>query len=333
MKHFRKLRFTAICALAVAAAAILGVSCGETKRGEYAKGSAFVACDEGFRKIMEEEIEVFQYQYPDAYILPFYLSENACIDSLKADKCQLIIVTRELTPVEIENIKKTQKRIVRQKCIAVDAVALIVNKECPVGMLTMQEIGQILDGTITRWAQLAVNDTSRIKIVFDNVGSSTVSYMRDKFLPQGKMISDNPNAFAQKTNIDVFEVVKKDPHALGIISVSWLGDNLQATKMPVGKRLADLQNTNDTVDVKFSDAVKVLKVRSMDNPQPFLPYQAYINSGEYPLFRKVYAISTASNSNVVHSFYAFLTGYVGQKIISLTGVMPYQVNKRIVQIK
>lgn len=37
----------------------LGVSsCGEVKRGEYAKGSATLFCDDGFRNILEEEIEV-----------------------------------------------------------------------------------------------------------------------------------------------------------------------------------------------------------------------------------------------------------------------------------
>lgn len=329
----RKKILTASLVLLSLAALVISASCTPIKKGEYAKGTEYVGCDDGFRKIMEEEIDVFEYQYPEAFILPSYMSENACIDSLKAGKCQLIIITRELTKPEVENIKKDLKRVVRQKCIAVDAVALIVNKDNPVGLLTMNEIRDILMGKITSWQQLAVPDTSKIKIVFDNEGSSTVNYMREKFLPKGMTLSQNPNTFAQKNNQQVFEAVQKDPNVLGIISVSWLGENLKATQMPMEKRLEDLKNPNDTIDVRFSEAIKVLKVRgSNEDPVGYQPYQAYINSGEYPLYRKVFAVSTASNSTLAHSFYAFLTGFVGQKIISQTGIMPYNVQPRVVQV-
>ncbi len=44
-------------------------------------------------------------------------------------------------------------------------------------------------------------------------------------------------------------------------------------------------------------------------------------------------ISTASNSTVLHSFYTFVTGFVGQKIISKTGILPYHMNPRVVELK
>jgi phosphate transport system substrate-binding protein len=319
-----------ICAAAVAAVA---VSCGEYKRGEYTDGSATIYCDDGFQRILDQEIEVFEYQYPNASIIPFYVSEEDAIDSLMEGKTQLAITTRELTSKEIDYIKANQRRVTRQNCIAVDAVAMIVNKDNPIGQLSMQEIKEILNGDVTHWTQLAVADTNAIQIVFDHQGSSTVSYMRDKFLPADKKISDNPHAFAQKNNEQVFEIVKNNKHALGIISVSWLGDNLQATKMPVKDRYESLQNRTDTIATDFTEAVKVLKVRLDDEIQGYKPYQLYINSGQYPLFRKVFMISTGSNSTVMHSFYSFVTGFVGQKIISQTGIMPYHVNPRVVNLR
>lgn len=323
-----------ISALIIAlATACVFTSCGEIKRGEYAKGSAFIVCDDGFRNVLREEIEVFEYQYPESFIIPVYLSEQQALDSLLAGKAPLAITTRELTKEEIRYLKDKHRKITRQNCIAVDAVAIIVNKDNPVDLLTMNEIRDILTGKISTWAQLAVPDTSKIRIVFDNPGSSTVSYMRNKFLPEGAMISDNPNAYAQKSNQDVFDLVKTDRNALGIISVSWLGSELTDTKMPVKERLEDLQTENDTVAVEFTDAIKVLKVRGGEDPMGYKPYQAYINDGRYPLFRKVYIICTGSNSTVSHSFFAFLTGFIGQKIISRTGIMPYNVQPRVVQLR
>lgn len=320
------------------------VSCGEVKKGEYAKGTATIFCDDGFKNILNEEIDVFEYSYPGGSIIPFYVDEQSAIDTLLADATQAIIVTHELTKEQIEYMKDKWKRVVRTKPIAVDAVALITNKDNQLTSLSMQEIGDIMNGKITRWSEIPGNetapgDTARIKIVFDNAGSSTVSYMRDKFLPKGAKISDNKNAFAQNNNAAVFDVVKKEKNALGIISVSWLGDDLSLAKdVPVDKRYEDYKNQQDTIATNLTTEVNILKVRNPNkkndfDPTAYKPYQVYINSGEYPLFRKVYMISTASNHTVMYSFYTFITGFAGQKIISRTGILPYNVSARVVELK
>lgn len=322
--------------LAVLAGAM---ACTPVKRGEYAKGSGTVFCDDGFKTILDEEIEVFEYSYPESSIIPFYVSEGAAIDTLMNDGTQAVIATRELTKEQIDYLKSKFKRVVRQKCIAVDAVAMITNKKNPVGALSMQEISDILNGKITKWNQLAGNDTTAIKIVFDNAESSTVSYLKDKFLPEGAKLSETTNSFAQENNAQVFDIVKTDPDALGVISVSWLGEDLSvARKVPMDRRMADYENESDTIVTNLTSEVNIIKVSNPNqnndfSPVAYKPYQAYIYSGEYPLVRKVYMITTAGNSTVMHSFYAFVTGFVGQKIISKTGILPYRMDPRVVEVK
>lgn len=331
----RSLSFLIIAVLTMLAS----VSCTKIKRGEYAKGSATIYCDDGFKNILQEEIEVFEFSYPESSIIPFYVSEQEAIDTLMADATQAIIVTRELTKEQKEYLKKKYKRVVRSNCIAVDAVALITNKENNVNSLSTKEIGEILNGKITKWSQLAGNDTTQINLIFDNAGSSTISYLKEKFLENGRKISDNPNAFAQKNNAQVFDVVKKDKNALGVISVSWLGADLSSAKnIPVDKRVEDYKNETDTIVPTLTTEVNVVKVSNPTeandfDPTAYEPYQVYINSGEYPLFRKVYMISTASNSTVLHSFYTFVTGFAGQKIIMKTGILPYHSSARVVEVK
>ena len=332
-----KLGQMALYGLAAASLA-MAAGCSPIKKGEYAAGSATIFCDDGFQRILNEEIEVFEYTYPESSIIPFYVSEQEAIDTLLADGTQAIITTKELTKEQIEFMKGKYKRIVKQQPIAVDAVALIINKDNPVDALSTDQIRDILNGKITRWNQLAVNDTSAIKIVFDHAGSSTVSYLRDTFLPEGKSISEVANAFGQKNNAEVFDVVKSDKDALGVISVSWLGDDLSVAKnVPLDQRMAQYENTTDTVAVNLTTEVKILKVSNPTeendfSPVSYAPYQAYIYSGEYPLVRKVYMISTATNSTVLHSFYVFMTGTVGQKIISKTGILPFHMNPRVIQV-
>lgn len=319
--------------------ATLAIACSPIKRGEYTEGSATMYCDDGFRHILQEEIEVFEYQYPNSAIIPFYVDEQTAMDSLLENKTQLVVTTHELTQDQIKYIKDKYRRVVRQSCIAVDAVALIVNKENPINTVTLSDIKDIISGKISKWNQLAVADEGNIRLVFDNQGSSTVSYMREKFLGEGGMVSDNPNAFAQKDNAEVFDIVKKDKNAIGIISVSWLGSDLQEAKnVPVKKRMADYAVENDTVATNLTTEVKILKVANPVEENDYstvayMPYQAYINSGEYPLYRKVYMISTATGSSVLNSFYQFSKGFIGQKIISKTGILPYHMSTRMVNLK
>ena len=319
--------------------AAFAIACSPIQRGEYAEGSATMYCDDGFRNILQEEIEVFEYQYPNSAIIPYYVDEQTAMDSLLEDKTQLVVTTHELTTDQIKYLKDKYRRIARQTCIAVDAVALIVNKDNPVSTLTLSDIKDIVSGKISKWNQLAVPDDASIRLVFDNQGSSTVSYMREKFLGENGKVSDNPNAFAQKDNAEVFDIVKKDKNAIGIISVSWLGADLsEAKKVPVDKRMADYAVENDTIATNLTTEVKILKVANPVEENDYstvayMPYQAYINSGEYPLFRKVYMISTATKSSVLNSFYEFSRGFIGQKIISKTGILPYKMSARLVNLQ
>ena len=331
----------AIASLAcISLLSILVHGCGEVKRGEYVKGAQTIFCDDGFRNVLEEEIDVFEFTYKESSIIAKYVSEQDAVDALMGDTTDAIIVTHELTKDQIDYIRKNNKKVAKTSCIAVDGVALIVNKDNPLKNISMEEIGKVLNGDITRWSQLVPGDSTKIKLVFDNQGSSTVLYMRDKFL-DGKKITDNPNVsvFAQQNNLQVFDIVKKDPSAIGIISVSWLGDSLEnAKKIPIEEKVKSANDLNETVAKELTTEVTVLAVSNPTQENdftltPYKPYQAYIASGEYPLYRKVFMITTASGSTLMKSFYDFMTGPIGQKIIANTGVLPYKMTPRIVELK
>ena len=326
--------------LCLALICFAGFSSCEVKRGEYVKGADTIFCDDGFRNILEEEIDVFEYTYPGSNIIPSYVSEAKAVDALLGDTTQSIIVTHEFSKEQINYIKDTHKKVVKQRCIAVDAVGLIVNKDNALKEISVEDLGKILKGEITRWSQLAVNDTANIQLVFDNQNSSTVMYLREKFL-DGKPITSNPNVhvFAEENNRQVFDVIKKNRSAIGIVSVSWLGDSLEmAKKVPVADRIEEYKKQDDVVAKELTTEVKVLAVQNPTqendfNLQSYKPYQAYIATGEYPLFRKVYMVTTASNSTLMKSFYDFITGFVGQKIIANTGILPYNMIPRLVELK
>lgn len=320
-------RFVSMMA-AGAILAVSAVSCNQRKaENTSTSGLATIACDATFENILSQEIDVFEYIYPEASIMPYYLDETAVIDSLLSMKTKLAITTRPLTEKEVAYLKSNKKNV-RQNQIAVDALALIVNPENPTEMLSKKEIAQILKGELNDWSKVTPGARGDIKVVFDNQGSSTVHYMRDSLLYGEKF---GPNVYAQNTSQDVFDAVAADKKAIGVIGVSWVTSDMRSKEM-TREEMAKAVEANDSSEVTFSDKVKVLKVHRDDEVTAYKPYQYYIYTGEYPLYRQIYMINTAAGGSISSGFFSFVTGFQGQKIMLMTGVLPKVIHTQMVQV-
>lgn len=328
----KNLLFTAT---AIATATML-FSCSRPKPTDTnTSGMASIMCDESFENIMGQEIDVFEYTYPNASIIPFYVSEKEAVDSLLALKTKLIIAPHELQKEQIEYLKSKQRNVRTQR-IAVDAIAIIANNENPIEELSIGELGDILTGKIKDWNDISPNKTGEIMVVFDHQGSSTVKYMRDS-VTHGTDFGEN--VYAQGSNREVFDVVKKRRNAIGIIGVTWLNSDLDKAEEGTMQDRMDRLNRNDTTELasekknKLSTELKVVAIRRNNNPVAYKPFQYYIYTGDYPLYRSVYAISTAANGSLAHGFYTFLTGVISQKIILNTGILPAIIPLRNVELQ
>lgn len=328
MKKNKTIRFAAALSLAVIMAAVT-VSCDKKSQSTSTSGLARVACDQSFENIMQQEVEVFECIYPNASIMPAYLDEQACIDSLlNMGRVNTIVVTRQLTDKEKKYLKDHKKNVKESK-IAVDAIALISNPQNDMDEpLTRRELVDILTGKITRWDQLGPSKMGKIDVIFEHHNSSTVKYMRDSLLRGAQF---GPNVYAQKTARDVFKVVSENRDALGVIGVSWISADLKGRELDTKELAASLEQ-NDTTARDFNEAVKVIAVRNDDALKAYKPYQAYIFDGSYPLYRSIYMITTAPGGSLGHGFYSFVTGFQGQKLIQMTGILPATVRPRMVNV-
>ncbi len=318
------------CMAALAALSLLAAFSGCGKKASMQPDPmAKVACDESFENILEQEINVYEYIYPKEDVLAYYLPENACIDSIMAMQgVKCAFTTRPLTEKEVSFLR-SNKKIVNQKKIAVDALAIIVNPENPVEILSKKEIAEILSGEVSRWDQVEPCKLGEIDVIFDHQGSSTVKFMRDSIL-NGKAFG--PNVSAVKTNPDVFKAVAENKNAMGVIGVSWVSSDMQGREKSVDE-LAQAVEKSDTTQLDFNSEVKVLKIRGNDVVAAYKPYQAYIFDGSYPLYRSVYMISTAPGGTITHRFFSFVTGFQGQKLIQMTGILPATVRPRMVALE
>ncbi len=320
-------------ALAVAMVALALGAC--TKFSDKPKGVTstsgvtILACDESFQNIIEQEIGVFEYIYPDVSVLPYYLNEKACVDSLMSLHVPSAVLARELTPEETAYLTANKKKPKTSR-IAVDAIALIVNPANPIEILSINEIREILTGQVTEWNQLEPSKLGKISVVFDNEASSTVQYMKDSLM-RGEKFADN--VYAQATNPEVFKAVQNNKNAIGVIGVSWVSADMNNAAVANAESMAKSLEQNDTTASTFDSSIKVLKIRRDDSIEAYQPYQAYIFDGRYPLYRSIYMVTTGVGGTPSHGFYSFVTGFQGQKIIMKTGILPAVVHPRMVNVE
>ena len=57
-------------------------SCDKKPASTSTSGIATIVCDASFENVLQQEIDVYEYIYPKASIIPYYEDERACFDSL-----------------------------------------------------------------------------------------------------------------------------------------------------------------------------------------------------------------------------------------------------------
>ncbi|MCC8117369.1 MAG: substrate-binding domain-containing protein [Bacteroidales bacterium] len=328
-KRIYSFAFVALCLMLLA-------SCGryEKKSNTTTVGSSVLFCDESFENIMEQEIDVFEYIYPENHVLARYGTEAEAIDSLMTLDTKTIVIPRDLTAAEVDRIKK-KRRHPRSAKIAVDAVALIVNPENPAEFLSMKEIREILKGETTTWEDLNPHYPNKpIVVLFDKEGSSMVKYMRDSLL-NGESLG--PTAQRTDSLSGVVEAVLKNKYAIGVVGVSCLSTDLRETAS-VQSIADEMQDENgslsmDDINARIAESgIKTLGVMRDDDRTAYRPFQQNIYDGTYPLTRCIYMITIAPSGSPAAGFYSFVTSFTGQKLIMKTGILPARMNIQVVEV-
>lgn len=290
-------------------------------------GIAEIAVDESFAPIIQEQIDVFEATYPDATIFPTYTSENEAFDLFMKDSLRVIIATRELTKNE-EQIIKDRKRTPRSQKLAVDGVALIVNKANIDTLISVSDIKKIMTGEIRSWKEL--NPQSKlgdIAVAFDSPNSSMVRYVKDSICG-GKPLSasitarseDNTKTIDLKDktpNQKVIDFVASTPNALGIIGVNWVSNPTDST------------NLSFISNIRVMSVSREAKATKADSYQPFAGYFAL---GKYPLTRDIFIIICDVRGGLPSGFVDFAAGEKGQRIILKAGLLPARAPVRLVNI-
>ncbi len=267
------------------------------------RGNATVIVDESVKDIVEDEIAVFESQYP-AKMKQINKSETEVINDLIARKYDIAVLTRKLTKTE-SAVFNNKNIIARETPFATDAVVFITNKTSNDTLVDLQEVINLMQ-----------NKTSKInQLIFENPNSSSVTYMNKL---AGITKSQSPKAYSLKSFDEVFEYVTKNSNTIGVVG-------LNGIVQPSSKIQLLLKNINVM-------AVKNVKVTNAKNGY-YKPSQDNIGAGLYPLSRKVYMLNYQGKQGLGMGFASFVGGDIGQRIVLKSGLLPENMPTRIINLR
>lgn len=273
-------------------------------------GRITIVADESLRPIVEAEVETFNALHKNAYINVIFLSEAEAITAmLKEDSIKLAVAARRLTADERKYLMDTDKVRAREDEMAISGIALIVHRENPDTLLSINNLRDLLTGKVSTWKQVGGKSNGGIEIVFDNPNSGLIRYLKDSI---AKFDALPKNCFAVNNNQAVVDHVSKNRNALGLIGLEWISDR------------------DDSTTNAFLSQIKVVAVAG--DSAHFQPYQAYLALKYYPLMRTITTINREGRTGLGTGFSAFFASERGQRIVLKAGLVPKTMPLRILQI-
>ena len=107
--------------------------------------------------------------------------------------------------------------------------------------------------------------------------------------------------------------VSENDGMIGVAGVNWLSQ-------PVASMNSVIDNVN------------VLNVKGLDREGYYAPSQNNFAEGTYPLLRELYIVNCQGSTGLGMGIASFMAGDIGQRIVLKSGLLPYQIPTRKLNI-
>lgn len=193
---------------------------GESVKAEAAlKGTVSLAGSTSMEKLCEAMSESFMESYQDITVTVEYTGSGAGIEALTAGSIDIGNASRGLKDGEKE--KGAVENIV-----AIDGIAVIVDKENTVADLTTEQLADIYTGKVANWSEFGGNDEAIVVIGREN-GSGTRSAFEEL------LKVEDACEYAQELDSTggVLAKVASTPGAIGYVSLDVVNETVQAVAL------------------------------------------------------------------------------------------------------
>lgn len=247
--------------------------------------------------LVQSLAEAFMKKNPGVNIAVTGGGSGTGIAALINKKTDIANSSRDMSEKEFEAAKKAGVTPIAV-AFTTDGISVITHPENPVKKLTMEQLGNLFNGKITRWKEVG-GPALPVSLYGRQSNSGTYVFFRELVVRgdySAKMKSMNGNA-------QIVEAVQRDKAGIGYVAVGYVVD-MQGKVKPGLQILAvakDAQSAAYTPD-------------KMEN----------VMSGKYPISRPLYQFMNGKPTGKLAEFVKFELSPEGQKIVREKGFFPVQ---------
>jgi phosphate transport system substrate-binding protein len=231
----------AMCSLATAPAVALDQNLPDYKTVAGVSGQIKSVGSDTLGNAMELWVKGFHERYPDANITIEAKGSATAPSALLEGSSQFGPMSRIMTPAETEAFEKKYGYKVSSIAVAVDALALYVNKDNPIRCLSVEQVDQIFSAnrkgsggkSISTWGDAGLTGewaTKPIALYGRNDISGTHEFFRTVALFGGDF---KPEVKQQVGSEAVVENVAKDKFAIGYSGIGYKTDGVRTVPLSV----------------------------------------------------------------------------------------------------
>lgn len=261
-------------------------------------GVAHVAVDESYGPLMQEMVEAFMNRYPKAKIYLHIRSEEECMKYLYNPKIDLIITSRTLTGEESDKLYARYNYRFRQDKLALDAIAVVVNKKNPDSIFTLDEIKKYLTQPYFKSKKIAVDG---------NRATASLNYIMDSILKSDRFPKHIKGVRGGSEKL--LEAVSSDPNLIG-----FLGNN-------------HIANPDDPNQLAWRKKITLAYIQSKKDPNMFIqPTAEHLYERRYPYIRQMNYILKTHSPHPAEGLVNFMQYEKGQLIIRRAYLVPLKMD-------
>ncbi len=291
---------------------VFGSGCQESQKDLPTRGHVTMIASDDIYPVIRKEVDEFQGSYEKAHVTLLQSSTRDAIVQLLNDSVKVIAIARDLNDEERSVIKKYSLDVETYK-VAYDGAIVLVNEQNALTEITVEQLKEILLGTLKVWSDVGVKrNSNRIIVAMGGPNSGMYEYINSR-ITEGKPFA--PVVMPCESNEKVIEYVEQHANAIGFVAQAWVDNTPPKTRIVA---VGDPKFTRDSTSTKL---------------EYFPPLQAHIYRDYYPLRRTIYIFRNDKTTGVSLGITAFIASAPGQKLFLSSGLVPATMPVRLVHIQ
>jgi phosphate transport system substrate-binding protein len=232
--------------------------------------------------------EIYMKAHPEVTIQVTGGGSGTGIAALINGTTQICEASRPMKPEEKENVKKQRNADAVEIPVALDALAIYLNKDNAIEHLDMDQVSKIFRGEVTNWKDVGGKSAPIVLYGREN-NSGTYVFFKEHVLKN----ADYAERYqALPGTAAVIDAVVKDPSGIGYGGIGYAKD------------------------------IKTIAIAKEAGASAITPTMENVLNNSYPLSRQLFWYTAGSPAGSMKDFVDWVLGPEGQKIVTEVGYYP-----------